>query len=119
MAQQAAAVKGRAKQSGPASSTTTTQSDKTRPICGNPFDLINYPHMAPIIFDGGAVKIVCISDTHNDDCTAHVPPGDILLHAGDFTDNGTLEELEKAYSWISQLPHKVKVVVAGKDLAMS
>jgi hypothetical protein len=35
------------------------------------------------------VRIVCISDTHNDDLTGKVPDGDILLHAGDMTDNGT------------------------------
>jgi 3',5'-cyclic AMP phosphodiesterase CpdA len=71
--------------------------------------------MAPVVFDTETVKIVCISDTHNDDCTDHVPHGDMLVHAGDFTDNGTLEELKNAYNWISKLPHKVKIIVAGKD----
>ena len=63
---------------------------------------------------GDAIRIVCISDTHNDDCSADLPDGDILIHAGDMTDDGTMEELEKAYRWISKLPHKFKVIVAGE-----
>ena len=60
------------------------------------------------------IRIVCISDTHNDDCSAKLPNGDILIHAGDMTDGGTMEELQKAYNWISKLPHKLKIVVAGE-----
>jgi 3',5'-cyclic AMP phosphodiesterase CpdA len=60
------------------------------------------------------VRIVCISDTHNDDCTDHLPDGDILIHAGDMTDDGTADELQAAYDWISALPHKVKIIVAGQ-----
>jgi predicted phosphodiesterase len=65
------------------------------------------------IVHGDRVRIVCISDTHNDDCTGSLPEGDILIHAGDMTDDGTIEELHAAYDWISALPYKVKVVVAG------
>jgi len=72
--------------------------------------------MAPVIFDSKSIEVVCISDTHNDDCGQHVPPGDIFIHAGDFTDDGTDEELQVAFDWISALPHKVKVIVAGKPL---
>jgi calcineurin-like phosphoesterase family protein len=65
------------------------------------------------------VRIVCISDTHNDDCTASLPDGDILIHAGDMTDDGTIEELTAAYKWISALPHKTKIIVAGNhDLGL-
>lgn len=62
------------------------------------------------------VRIVCISDTHNDDCTASLPDGDILIHAGDMTDDGTIEELTAAYKWISALPHKTKIIIAGMIL---
>jgi hypothetical protein len=61
------------------------------------------------------VRIVCISDTHNDVLSSKdVPDGDIFIHAGDMTDNGTFEELKNAYSWISALSHEVKVVIGGK-----
>ncbi|KAG9254533.1 Metallo-dependent phosphatase-like protein [Emericellopsis atlantica] len=59
------------------------------------------------------VRIVCISDTHNDDCTQSLPDGDLLVHAGDMTDDGTMEELRVAYEWIAALPHKIKLVIAG------
>ncbi|RPA75853.1 hypothetical protein BJ508DRAFT_214124 [Ascobolus immersus RN42] len=60
------------------------------------------------------VRIVCISDTHNDVLLPeNVPGGDIFIHAGDMTDNGTFEELEAAYKWISALSHEVKVVIGG------
>jgi predicted phosphohydrolase len=69
--------------------------------------------MTPTIIPG-KLRIVCISDTHNDDPSAKVPDGDILLHAGDMTDDGTLEELETTLSWIRKLPHKKKVIIAGR-----
>lgn len=59
------------------------------------------------------VRVVCISDTHNDDCTGSLPDGDVLIHSGDMTDDGTMEELQTAYSWISALPHRVKIIIAG------
>ena len=62
------------------------------------------------------IRLVCISDTHNDDCRNHVPDGDIFIHAGDLTNLGTSEELQAAVDWILSLPHKVKVVVAGTGL---
>jgi 3',5'-cyclic AMP phosphodiesterase CpdA len=65
------------------------------------------------------VRIVCVSDTHNDDLTGHVPDGDILLHAGDMTDDGTYDELEKALKWIQRLPHKLKIIIPGNhDLGL-
>ena len=47
------------------------------------------------------IRFVCISDTHSklkpDDPipTFHIPPGDILLHAGDFTMKGGMSEIER------------------------
>lgn len=59
------------------------------------------------------IRIVCVSDTHNDDPTLYIPNADILLHAGDLTDNGTPEELEKALNWIRKLPQKRKIIIPG------
>lgn len=61
------------------------------------------------------VRIVCMSDTHS--LTSHIkfeiPDGDIFIHAGDFTRCGRLDEVEEFNSWLGQLPHKHKVVIAG------
>ena len=57
------------------------------------------------------MRIVCISDTHNG--KPKVPDGDILIHAGDLTMNGTFMEIVKVGDWLRELPHKHKVVIAG------
>lgn len=57
------------------------------------------------------VRVVCISDTHNEQ--PRVPNGDILIHAGDLTVNGTFEELQLQLKWLNSLPHQHKVVIAG------
>jgi predicted phosphodiesterase len=59
-----------------------------------------------------AVKVVCISDTHNEQPRS-IPHGDILIHAGDLTVNGTVQELQKQLDWLDSLPHKHKIVIAG------
>lgn len=57
------------------------------------------------------ISIVCISDTH---CTQpEIPDGDILLHAGDLTNNGSFEEIQAQLDWLATLPHRYKVVIAG------
>jgi 3',5'-cyclic AMP phosphodiesterase CpdA len=66
------------------------------------------------MFASEVLRIVCISDTHNDNPSPHVQSGDILIHAGDMTDFGSMIELKNAYEWISALPHRVKVVIAGR-----
>ena len=58
-------------------------------------------------------RIVCISDTHNCNEQIIVPDGDILIHAGDATINGTEPEVEDFLNWYSNLPHRHKIFVAG------
>lgn len=57
------------------------------------------------------VSIVCISDTHNSQPT--LPDGDILIHAGDLTQSGSLKELQATLVWLRAQPHPIKIVVAG------
>lgn len=57
------------------------------------------------------ISVVCISDTHG--TQPPIPPGDLLLHAGDLTRWGTFAEIRKQLNWLSALPHKHKVVIAG------
>ena len=59
------------------------------------------------------MRIVCLSDTHNRAEGTFVPEGDLLLHAGDLTMQGTEEEIIRAMDWIRGLPHEHKVVIAG------
>jgi predicted MPP superfamily phosphohydrolase len=57
------------------------------------------------------IRVVCISDTHT--LTCDVPDGDLLIHAGDMTDSGNVEELQEAIDWLNSLPHRHKVAIAG------
>jgi predicted phosphohydrolase len=42
-----------------------------------------------------------------------LPDGDVLVHAGDFTDAGSLEEIRVFGEWFARQPHSHRVVVAG------
>ncbi|KAI5804328.1 Metallo-dependent phosphatase-like protein [Geopyxis carbonaria] len=62
------------------------------------------------------VRFVCISDTHNAsplDGVFHVPPGDVLIHAGDMTNQGSYSELKKVAEWLKSQPHEIKLIIAG------
>ena len=57
------------------------------------------------------IRIVCISDTHN--TFPQLPQGDVLIHAGDLTNQGTFSELQKTVKWLEKAPFESKVVIAG------
>jgi Icc-related predicted phosphoesterase len=58
-------------------------------------------------------RIVCLSDTHNCNEQIAVPDGDILIHAGDATIRGTIDEIVLFNEWFFNLPHRHKIFVAG------
>ncbi|VUC31057.1 unnamed protein product [Clonostachys rosea] len=57
------------------------------------------------------VRVVCISDTHNN--RPELPPGDLLIHAGDLTENGSFDEVQAGLAWLASQPHTHKIFVAG------
>ncbi|KAM7216040.1 calcineurin-like phosphoesterase [Rhypophila decipiens] len=59
----------------------------------------------------GPIRVVCLSDTH--DQTLPVPDGDLLVHAGDLTQDGSRESIQKQIDWLDGLPHRHKVFVGG------
>lgn len=64
-------------------------------------------------------RIVAMADTHNQHHRLAVPAGDLLIHAGDLTERGTLAELAQVADWLRALPHPHKVVIAGNhDFAL-
>lgn len=60
-----------------------------------------------------AIKIVAISDTHSLHDDLIVPNGDILIHCGDATNVGSVQDVIQFNSWLGTLPHKYKIFVAG------
>jgi predicted phosphodiesterase len=77
-----------------------------------PVSLLSLLQSIPILnMTTRRIRIVCISDTHNQ--TPKLPSGDILIHAGDLTNQGTFSELQKTLEWIKQSKFQVKIVVCG------
>jgi predicted phosphohydrolase len=60
-----------------------------------------------------SVRVVVISDTHGLHREVMPPPGDILVHGGDFSNTGEPEQVSDLAEWLGALPHKEKVVIAG------
>lgn len=64
----------------------------------------------------GWTRFVCFSDTHgrHDRIKGeHIYPADVLLHAGDFSNTGELEQIESLSRWLESYPAEHKVVIAG------
>ena len=62
------------------------------------------------------VRIVFISDTHSKHCgLGELPWGDVLIHAGDFTDKRPprVEEYKDFVDWFSAQPHRHKILISG------
>lgn len=59
------------------------------------------------------MKVICIADTHGRWESVNVPDGDLLIHAGDITAYGRLDELERFNAWLGSLPHPHKIAIAG------
>jgi predicted phosphodiesterase len=54
------------------------------------------------------MRIVCISDTHlaHERAKIKVPDGNILIHAGDGTYEGSVREITDFNRWLAQFHHK-------------
>ena len=61
----------------------------------------------------GWIRFVCLSDTHSIPMTQPIPPGDVLLHAGDFSVRGNIKTLTRFNDLLGSLPHTHKIVIAG------
>lgn len=59
------------------------------------------------------ITFVCISDTHTKTYGLSLPPGDVLIHAGDFSFTGLHEEIEDFNKYLAGLKFEYKVVIAG------
>jgi len=67
----------------------------------------------------GAVRFVCISDTHSLHPQMKLPPGDVLIHGGDFSNTGEDYNLKSFKGWMEAQPHPYKVYIAGNhDVTM-
>ena len=59
------------------------------------------------------LRLVVVSDTHGLHDRLEIPPGDVLIHAGDVTSRGDLHELRAFDAFLARLDHPHKLVIAG------
>ena len=60
------------------------------------------------------MRIIAVSDTHNQYHKLDIPNGDVFIHAGDIDIYSNSEELEEFNSWLGTLPPLMhKIVIAG------
>lgn len=62
------------------------------------------------------MKLVFFSDTHSLHTylsPSAIPDGDVLIHAGDFTNIGDFSDIIKFRSFLDSLPHPIKLICAG------
>jgi Icc-related predicted phosphoesterase len=59
------------------------------------------------------MDIHCISDTHSKHERFRLPGGDILIHAGDCTGNGSEQHAHLFLEWFGKQPYTHKILVPG------
>lgn len=66
------------------------------------------------------MRLLQISDTHNrHNELTYLPDADVIIHCGDFTEQGTEEEVLNFLNWFIELPYKHKIFITGNhDLCL-
>jgi Icc-related predicted phosphoesterase len=61
------------------------------------------------------MKIILISDTHgkHEDMFHTLPEGDMIIHSGDISNVGKINEINEFTEWFSKLPYTYKIFIAG------
>jgi len=59
------------------------------------------------------MRLLFISDTHNQHRSLRLPEADILIHCGDISGQGRLAEVVDFLDWYGSMPHRHKVLIAG------
>jgi Icc-related predicted phosphoesterase len=59
------------------------------------------------------LKFVAISDTHGKHNNLQLPPGDVLIHAGDISGRGNEEEVIDFLNWFDKGDFEYKILIAG------
>ncbi|MCA6362749.1 MAG: metallophosphatase domain-containing protein [Bacteroidetes bacterium] len=59
------------------------------------------------------MKFITISDTHGQHDKLILPPGDVIIHAGDLSKRGKEHEVKSFLDWFSSLDYTYKIFIAG------
>jgi hypothetical protein len=66
---------------------------------------------SPSVFT--AVRFLILSDTHGNELPSKLPACDVLLHCGDFTEDGSPESIARALQALGKIKAELKLVIAG------
>ena len=71
--------------------------------------------ITPNLQEPGTVRFVFISDTHNQTEALELPDGDVLIHAGDFTNVGKPGEIDHFNEFLGKIKSQYKhiIVISG------
>lgn len=58
-------------------------------------------------------RIVALGDSHGQHKRIKMPPGDILVHCGDFSNHGDQQNLLNFNQWLGELDYPIKLVTPG------
>ena len=59
------------------------------------------------------MNFTCISDTHGKHNHLQLPPGDVLIHAGDVSSMGKEQEVLNFLDWFAKQDYEYKIFIAG------
>ncbi len=60
------------------------------------------------------MRVVCVADTRERHRDLVIPPGDLLIHAGDFTLHSRRKSVIADFNtWLGSLPHRHKIIIFG------
>lgn len=59
------------------------------------------------------MKFVTIADTHGQHSDLRLPPGDVLIHAGDISMKGEKDEVANFLTWFTKQDFEYKILIAG------
>lgn len=65
------------------------------------------------------MKIYGISDTHTLHSNIKVPECDVLIHAGDYSSTGRIQEITSFLEWFSKQPAEFKIFISGNHDSLS
>ena len=70
-----------------------------------------YDHLRLAVPPQCGLRVVCVSDTHNAHRDLQLPAGDVLIHAGDFTQFGKEEHASDFNDWLGDARLGVSLVL--------
>ena len=59
------------------------------------------------------MKFVAVSDTHSRHREISLPPADVIIHGGDVSKTGNIEEIHDFIQWFKDLNYTHKIFIAG------